>query len=57
MIADPESPDAATEFPWWLMPCVVIFFVAAVVAAAACDLFLCAGAGIDAGEGAFWDAA
>ena len=25
-IADPESPDAATEIPFCLMPCGVIFF-------------------------------
>ena len=32
-IADPESPDAATEFPYCLIPC-DFFFVSAVVAAA-----------------------
>ena len=54
-IADPESRNAATEFPCCLIPCAV-FFVSPVVPAA-CDLLLCAGAGIDAGEGAFWDVA
>ena len=45
--------DAATDVPCNLMPCNVVF-VAAVVAAFD---FLCAGAGVDAGEGAFLDAA
>ena len=57
MIADPESPDAATEFPWWLMPCVVIFLLQLLSLLLPVTFFLCAGAGIDAGEGAFWDAA
>ena len=35
--ADPESPDAAMEFPYCSIPCDGFFFVPAVVAAA-CDL-------------------
>ena len=53
-IADPESPDAATEFPCSLMPCDVICCCSC--CCCCLRLFLCASAGIDAREGAFRDA-
>ena len=51
--ADPELPDAATEFPCCLMPCDVIFVSAVVVVAA----FVCAQARASMRESALWDAA
>ena len=53
--ADPVSPNSATGFPCCLIPCDVIFCVSC--CCCCLRLFLCASAGIDVGEGVFWDAA
>ena len=54
-IADPESSDAATEFPCCFMPCDVILLLQLLLLLPL--IFLCANADTDAEKSASWDAA